>query len=262
MNQHYKYWDFEKNTQNFLFQFSDKKKPIESELKQKIISDLADLMPENEVEAYFNNQSNIFQEYSYTLCVYDKRKNKYVGIFGSKLYEVGQISFLYLWTLFIATELQSTSLFYNAVFQHIQRINALNKIPNYIVTKSFHPTVYKLFYKLKSLFKVELFPDLNKNNVNNSLLKEAEIIANKIAGNATLDKETGALVNGQDTAGMNERAKNFYPSRPQSSNCQVNEFFEKALGTYDQLLCILKMPHYEVLMDCIDFIQSKTKAEQ
>ncbi|SFR97044.1 hypothetical protein [Anaeromicropila populeti] len=243
------YWTREEVTNKYIFKYSDGKDPISEADRNKIISDLAEGMPGMKVKDYFENQLEIFNKYEIVLCAIDKETNKYVGIFGSKWYENYDTPFLYLWTAFVAAQYQGSILFLEMAMRHIKDSMAESKDLKLIVTKTYHPTVYRTLEMFSKNAKLNLYPSIDIDNHEHLLAEDARKIANIVAPVAKLDEKTGALVDGMATAGIE-----FYSERPTCSVQAINEYFAAALNTYDQMLCIIKFDQEGSLNKCLELL--------
>lgn len=234
------YWINKTNKKKYTFYYSEGRMSIDESEKKMIISDLYNGLDGYDVFQYFGSQPNIFHDYDHVVVAKDL-ENKAIGLIGSKWFESSEIKFIYIWTAIVVNEYQKTNLIHEMTMHMLTEAFLKKGFTNFIVTKTYNPTVYKLFFTYSKMFQhAGIYPDILQDIAADSIRNIVDKVAALVFPKLKFDKKTGRVIGGQSVL-----APNFFPNLPYCNNIDIYNYFKSNLTPDDQILTILYIPDAE-----------------
>ena len=211
----------------------------------QIVASLQAALPNHCVQNYFEQKPTLLADANHLAVAWSDSPNgsnsNVIGLIAGRNYIAKDRipTFVHISTLHVAETQQRGLLLMRliaAIYIGIWELEG--NLPTWTAIKTFNPSVYNALLKLMQIIGkgAVLYPTFTgKNNEYEDMLNKDIIagIASCLEPNCLFDDDAGAIRGGGGTVGSS-----YWPTKPRSSHCEINRFFDKCLDSTDRMLCI------------------------
>jgi len=232
-------FEFCHKTKNFSHYYTDCHEPIVGEVKDWVLNDLAEALPDFNIDQYFSSQPTIFSDYDHLVLTIDDATGKIVGLIGSRWLRSEEVECLYIWTAVVGNDYRRTTCFPEMLRVHFNRVlNDETPFPAVVATKTYNPLVYRL---LDIMFcktpNVSMYPSLVGREISEKVKEDAGRVARLVAPKLDYCAESSTVYGGQAAV-----APDFFPYMQKTSVEAIWNHFTTHLSRDDQILCVIDIP--------------------
>ena len=232
------FWKDRIAAEEYTLLYSDCREELPPDEVERVVHDLHEGLPGNDVRQYFINQPSIFRDYNHLTIARDSEGDNTIGLLGSKWFSSPDVTFLYLWTAISVHRVRRKGLLNTMFLWQLEKAIGERGVPPIIATKTTNPIVFKAIRSLHSLVPgSRLYPNIDGSSQEPELVAQAQRVVALLCPTLEVKYDAGVVIKG-----MAALAANFFPELPTSGDPAIDEYFRKNLTTDDQVLMLVDIP--------------------
>jgi hypothetical protein len=232
------YWKDRIAADEYTLLYSDCQEDMPPDEAERMINELHEGLPSNDVRQYFSNQPNILRDYNHLTIARDPESDSTIGLLGSKCFSSPEITFLYLWTAISVHRVRRKGLLNTMFLWQLEKSIGERGVPAVIATKTTNPIVFKAIRTFHSFVPgSRLYPNIDGSSQEAELVTQAHKVVALLCPTLEVKYDTGVVIKG-----MAALAANFFLELPTSGEPAIDEYFRKNLTPDDQVLMLVDIP--------------------
>jgi hypothetical protein len=234
------FWKDQIAADDYTLLYSDCREELPPDEVERIVSELHEGLPGNNVRDYFINQPTIFTDYDHLTIARDPESDNTIGLLGSRWFRSpdNTFTFLYLWTAISVHRVRRKGLLNTMFLWQLEKSIGEKGVPPIIATKTTNPIVFKAIRTFHSLVPgSRLYPNIDGSSQDAELVAKAHQVVALLCPTLEVKYDTAVVLKGMATL-----AANFFPELPTSGDPAIDEYFRKHLTPDDQVLMLVDLP--------------------